>query len=170
MEGLQWLMHNTGADTLLLVAVNAAAADTPGAYPCRVVGRFSPAEGRPVTPPVDDAARVSRLLTEVGVPANLLGCAYLRTGLTLLLREPALGRCISRSLYPRIAQQHNTTAQSVERAIRHAIAQTFARSGGAGYRSALGRLASSVGEKPTNSEFLAQAAERLQMDKELAVG
>lgn len=169
MEGLQWLMHNAGADTLLLVAVNAAAADTPGAYPCRVVGRFSPAQ-REAVQPVDDAARVNRLLMEVGVPANLLGCAYLRTGLTLLLREPDLGRRISRSLYPRIAGLHQTSAQSVERAIRHAIAQTFARGGDAGYRSALGRLASSVGEKPTNSEFLAQAAERLRMEKELAVG
>ena len=170
MEGLQWLMQNTGADTLLLVAVNGAAADTPGAYPCRVIGRFSPTEGGGGFPPPDDGARVSRLLTEVGVPANLLGCAYLRTGLTLLLQEPALGRNVSRSLYPRIAAQHDTTVRCVERAIRHAIAQTFARSGEAGYRSALGRLASSVGEKPTNTEFLAQAAERLRMEKELAVG
>ena len=62
------------------------------------------------------------------------------------------------------AEKHNTTARSVERAIRHAIAQTFARSGGIGYRTALGRLASSVGERPTNSEFLAQTAEKLRLE------
>lgn len=166
MDGLTWLLQNGGSgDTLLLVAVNGAAADTPGAYPCRVVGAVSPL-GQTVTAlPLqeDDAARVSRLLSEVGVPANLLGCAYLRTGLIMILREPALGRTITRTLYPRIAEKHRTTVRSVERAIRHAIAQTFARSGGAGYRSALGRLASSVGERPTNSEFLAQAAERLRL-------
>lgn len=161
MEGLQWALENTG-ETLLLVAVDRSAADTPGAYPCRVVGAFSPMERR-LSPAPDNTWRISRLLTEIGVPGNLLGCAYLRTALTLLLEEPALGRAITRSLYPRVAQKHATTAQSVERAIRHAIAQTFARCGNDGYRAALGRLASSVGDRPTNSEFLAQAAERLRL-------
>ena len=113
-------------------------------------------------PPADDALRISRLLTEIGVPGNLLGCAYLRTALSLLLQEPALSRTLTRSLYPRVAQEHQTTPACVERAIRHAIAQTFAR-GSDGYRAALGRLASSVGDKPTNAEFLAQTAERLRL-------
>lgn len=163
MEALQWYLQNAGTDTLLLVAVDKSAADTPGAYPCRVVGTLSPLETPRRPAPADEAAQVSHLLSEIGVPRNLLGCAYLRTGLTLLLQEPALGRTITRSLYPRIAEQHQTTARSVERAIRHAIAQTFARGGGAGYRAALGRLASSVGDRPTNSEFLAQTAEKLRL-------
>lgn len=162
MEDLQWYLQGS-AETLLLVAVDKNAADTPGAYPCRVVGTFSPMEQR-IAPVQDDSARVSRLLSQIGVPRNLLGCAYLRTALTLLLAEPSLGRTITRSLYPRVAQTHATTAQSVERAIRHAIAQTFAREGSEGYRTALGRLASSVGDRPTNSEFLAQAAERLRLE------
>lgn len=163
MEALQWYLQNAGTDTLLLVAVGKSAADTPGAYPCRVVGTFSPMERKIMPDAPDDSARVSQLLSEIGVPANLLGCAYLRTGLTLLLQEPALGRTITRSLYPRIAQEHQTDARSVERAIRHAIAQTFARGGSINYRAALGRLASSVGDRPTNSEFLAQTAERLRL-------
>ena len=159
MAGLQWVLER-GAQTLLLVAVDGAAANTPGAYPCRVVGTFSPAEHR-FSPVQDDAARISRLLAEIGVPGNLLGCAYLRTALSLLLAEPRLGRTISRSLYPRVAEKHLTTPACVERAIRHAIAQTFARDNG--YRAALGRLASSVGDRPTNAEFLAQTAECLRL-------
>ena len=160
MAGLEWVMQN-GGNALLLVAVDRHAADTPGAYPCRVVGTFSPVEQR-FFPAADDGQRIRRLLAEIGVPGNLLGCAYLRTALLLLLREPALGRTISRNLYPRIADQHGTTGACVERAIRHAIAQTFAR-GSEGYRTALGRLASSVGDRPTNAEFLAQTAERLRL-------
>lgn len=160
MEAMQWMLQNSG-ETLLLVAVDASAADLPGAYPCRVVGTFSAWAQSHAAP--DDAARISRLLSEIGVPANLLGCAYLRTALTLLLAEPALGRAITRNLYPRIAKEHRTDARSVERAIRHAIAQTFARGGSSAYRAALGRLASSVGDRPTNSEFLAQTAERLRL-------
>ena len=158
MDALRFFIESTG-ETLLLVAVSAEA-DKPGAWPCRVVGTFSP--GTLPHPPADDALRISRLLTEIGVPGNLLGCAYLRTALALLLKEPALGRTLNRSLYPRVADQHATTPACVARAIRHAIAQTFAR-GGDGYRAALGRLASSVGDRPTNAEFLAQTAERLRL-------
>ena len=159
MDTLQWMLQNAG-DTLLLVAVDARAAHDPGHYPCRVVGTFSQEEPLRTA---DDGLRITRLLADIGVPGNLLGCSYLRTALSLLLKEPELGRTITRSLYPRIAQTHHTTAQSVERAIRHAISQTFARCGSDGYRSALGRLASSVGEKPTNAEFLAQTAECLRL-------
>lgn len=163
MENLQWMLEQR-EQTLLLVAVDQYAGERPGTYPCRVIGEVS-ARMKPDAPtvPANDAARISRLLSEVGVPTHLLGYTYLRTALELLLAEPALGRCISRSLYPRIAQAHHTAASSVERAIRHAIGQTFARSGGALYRAALGRLASSVGDHPTNSEFLAQTAERLRL-------
>ena len=159
MDTLQWTLQNAG-DTLLLVAVDARAANAPGSYPCHVVGTFS--RTAPVQQPYD-ALRITRLLADIGVPGNLLGCAYLRTALSLLLEDPALGRAITRSLYPRVAQMHHTSAQSVERAIRHAIAQTFARCGSGGYRAALGRLASSVGDRPTNSEFLAQTAECLRL-------
>ncbi len=156
---MEWYLQ-PGENTLLLVAVDGRAADQSGAYPCRVVGTFTPpAADRPA----GDPRLITRLLAEVGIPRNLLGYAYLHTGLSLLLAEPALGRTITRNLYPRIAEAHHTSASSVERAIRHAIAQTFARDGSAGYRAALGRLASPVGEKPTNAEFLAQAAERLRL-------
>ena len=158
MDAFAWSLETAG-ETLLLVAVSAPQ-DRPGAWPCRVVGTFSP--GALPQPPADDALRISRLLTEIGVPGNLLGSAYLRTALSLLLQEPGMSRSLNRSLYPRIADAHGTTPACVERAIRHAIAQTFARGSG-GYRAALGRLASSVGEKPTNAEFLAQTAERLRL-------
>ena len=40
MDTLQWMLQNAG-DTLLLVAVDARAANAPGTYPCRVVGSFT---------------------------------------------------------------------------------------------------------------------------------
>ncbi len=159
MDGMQWMLR-PGRETFLLVAVDGRG-DAASGFPCRVVGSFSPTQ-LPETRE-DPAARISRLLSEIGVPRNLLGWAYLRTALTLLMEEPALGRTITRDLYPRVAKCHQTSAPSVERAIRHAIAQTFARQGGEGYRAALGRLASAVGDKPTNSEFLAQVSERLRL-------
>ena len=163
MDGLQWMLE-TGGQTLLLVAVDGCAADQPGAYPCRVIGAFAELARKTALPAAaDESVRISRLLADIGVPTNLLGYAYLRTGLAMLLEDPGVSRCISRSLYPRIAEKHDTTVSGVERAIRHAICQTFARGGSERYRAALGRLASSVGDRPTNAEFIAQAAERLRM-------
>lgn len=165
MDGLEWwLTQQPGAapGMLLLVAVDAAPRGA-GAYPCRVVGAVSPLSGEKSAPAQDEPARISRLLAAIGIPVNLLGCAYLQTALALVLADAALGRSLSRTLYPRVAQAHHTTASSVERAIRHAIAATWARSGGSGYRSALGRLASSVADRPTNAEFISQTAECLRL-------
>lgn len=159
MSGMEWYLQ-PGENTLLLVAVDGSAAQTPGAYPCRVVGSFTPP---PASAPGESERQIGQLLARIGIPRNLLGYTYLHTGLSLLLADPSLGRTLTRSLYPQIAARHQTSASGVERAIRHAIAQTFARDGSAGYRLALGRLASPVGEKPTNAEFLAQAAERLRL-------
>ena len=163
MDGLQWILERNDHQTLLLVAVDRHASNQPGAYPCQVIGEFSTLAQHMLSDPPADDARISRLLSDIGMPANLLGYAYLRTALTLLLQEPELTHFISRRLYPRVAQAHSVSASSVERAIRHAISQTFARGGGAMYRSALGRLASPVGDRPTNSEFIAQTLERLRL-------
>lgn len=161
MSEMSWFLSpNAAAGTLLLVAVENFSPGT-GAYPCRVVGEISPVAAAEAVPADDDALRIARLLTEVGVPANLLGYTYLRTALTLILAEPGLRRSMTGMLYPRVAERHGTTARSVERAIRHAIVVTWVRTGDAGYKRALGRLASCVGDRPTNAEFLAQAAERL---------
>lgn len=163
MDGLQWMLETQG-QTLLLVAVDGHAAEKPGAFPCRVIGTVSaPARKPEPAAAASDSVRISRLLSEVGVPTNLLGYSYLHTALSMLLADASLSRCISRSLYPVVAGAHGATASGVERAIRHAIAQTFARGGAERYREALGRLASSVADRPTNAEFLAQAAERLRM-------
>ena len=159
MNGLEWTLQCTG-ETLLLVALEKTTQGLNG-YPCRVIGAFSAPTFQVSTGGVD--VRISTLLASIGVPTNLLGYAYLRTALTLLLEEPELGRCISRSLYPRVAQMHQASPSAVERAIRHAIGQTFVRGGGTAYRATLGRLASTAGDHPTNSEFLAQTAEHLRM-------
>ena len=171
MEELSWwLTQSAPGGALLLVAVDAVPQGA-GAYPCRVVGAVSaltqPA-AQPI-PPVPPETRIRELLSAVGVPANLLGFTYLLTALTLMQQEPSLRRNMTRALYPRIARQHDTEARSVERAIRHAIAATWARSGGDPYRHQLGRLASFVGEKPTNSEFLAQVSECLRRGNEKAI-
>lgn len=158
------------APLLLLLAVDVHSASDGLGLPCRVVGTLSGADAPPPAPPAPAPEppvlqQVTRMLTAIGVPSNLLGYAYLRTALTMVLAHPEESRGLMRILYPEVAARHHTTARCVERAIRHAIAQTWARGGGAAYGRLLGRMSSTVGEKPTNSEFLAQVAEGLRMER-----
>ena len=152
---------------LLLVAVSPGRSEglPERALPCRIVGTVSPgAAALPFSAPpeaVSSAQRASQLLAQIGVPANLLGCGYLRTALQLVLEQPQMRRGLMRTLYPEVGRRHQVSAVSVERAIRHAIVQTWARGGAARYRQLLGRMGSSVGERPTNSEFITVLSEHL---------
>lgn len=181
MNGYQlWWPEETSAlaqqGMLLLVAVEPAAGTAlpERALPCRVVGTLNP--GCPAFPGMQEAApaagqtavresagETARLLTAIGVPANLLGCAYLRTAVSLVLAHPEMRRGMMRVLYPQVAQRHAVSARSVERAIRNAIAQTWARGGGERCRQLLGRLDSSVSDRPTNAEFIAMLADHLTL-------
>lgn len=143
---------------LLLVAVAPGAAGD--ALPCRVVGQLK--AGSPFAPREESATeRAAALLAAIGVPANLRGCAYLRSALTMAQEQPQVLRGLNRRLYPAIAREHDASAPAVERAIRHAIAVTWARGGGDRCRALMGRACSCVGDHPSNGELLTLLAEHL---------
>lgn len=155
---------------LLVVAVETPEGTRERALPCRVVGTIAP--GCPPFPQAQETAeaepgrQIAALLGEIGVPPNLLGCACLRTALALLQEDPSLRRGMMRTLYPQVARVHGVSARSVERAIRHAIGQTWARGGAERCRRLLGRMGSTVGERPTNSEMLTMLADHLAMSRD----
>ncbi|MBQ8202582.1 MAG: sporulation initiation factor Spo0A C-terminal domain-containing protein [Clostridia bacterium] len=169
MEQL-WLAANArhgeepeDAPLLLLIAVEGGCLPAAGAVPCRVVGTLM--TGAPAEPCGSEqpGRRIPRMLAAIGVPTNLLGYVYLCTALEQMLAHPGESRSLTRTLYPAVALRHGTTARCVERAIRHAIGQTWARGGAAEYARLLGRTGSTVGDRPTNSEFLAQVAEGVRL-------
>lgn len=126
---------------------------------------------RTASPPLppEEAEDVDRLVTamlmQIGVPAHLSGYKFIRTALLMVIDRPELFSSLTGVLYPEIARQFGTTASCVERAIRHAISSTWNRGGSESYRRLLGRQASTVGDKPTNSEFLAQVCEGLRLKR-----
>ena len=121
----------------------------------------------PSPPPPEEPEDVERLATamlmQIGVPAHLSGYKFIRTALIMVTDRPEMFSSLTRVLYPEIAQEFGTTASCVERAIRHAISLTWDRGGSENYRRLLGRQASTVGLKPTNSEFLAQVGEGIRL-------
>lgn len=115
---------------------------------------------------VEDLERlVTGILMEIGVPAHLSGYKFIRKALVAVIDRPELFSSLTRVLYPEIANQFDTTASCVERAIRHAISITWDRGGSENYRRLLGRQASTVGDRPTNSEFLAQVSEGVRLKR-----
>ena len=128
--------------------------------------RETPATPAPIPPPEEpeDAERlITAMLMQIGVPAHLSGYKFIRAALLMVSERPELFSSLTRVLYPQIALEFGTTASCVERAIRHAISLTWDRGGGENYRRLLGRQASTVGDKPTNSEFLAQVGEGIRL-------
>lgn len=102
---------------------------------------------------------IRRILKELGIPSRILGHSYLVSALELMVEEPSLLYVITKQLYPRVAETHNTTASRVERAIRHAIEIAWDRGGLDVQYKYFGNSVKAEKGKPTNSEFLSVVAD-----------
>ena len=72
---------------------------------------------------------------------------------------------VTKVLYPAVAKHFNTTPSRVERAIRHAIEVAWDRGDLETLQKYFGYTVSNVKGKPTNSEFIAMIADRLQLQQ-----
>ena len=72
---------------------------------------------------------------------------------------------MTKVLYPEVAKRFGTTASRVERAIRHAIEVAWDRGDLETLQKYFGYTVSNVKGKPTNSEFIAMIADRLQLQQ-----
>lgn len=64
---------------------------------------------------------VTQYLIRIGVPTSLKGFRYIRSAILYLLAEKNRTVLLTKELYPKIAEEHNSSVSSVERAIRTAI-------------------------------------------------
>lgn len=71
---------------------------------------------------------------------------------------------ITKLLYPEIAKYYQTTSSRVERAIRHAIEIAWNRGNIEAIDHIFGYTVNAAKAKPTNSEFIAMIADKLQLD------
>ena len=70
---------------------------------------------------------------------------------------------VTKTLYPTVAKMYSTTASRVERGIRHAIEVAWDRGDLETLQKYFGYTVNSTKGKPTNSEFIAMIADRLQL-------
>ena len=102
---------------------------------------------------------ITLIIKELGIPANVKGYYYIRYAIELMIKDISLAGKITKVLYPKIAEEFNTTPVRVERAIRHAIETGWNRANLDIVNRLFGFTVSSDKGKPTNSEFISTVAD-----------
>ena len=123
--------------------------------------------GRPAIPrrsaPQSIEALVTGIIHEIGVPAHIKGYQYLREAIIIAVNDMDVINAITKVLYPQVAKTFQTTPSRVERAIRHAIEVAWDRGDLDTLQRFFGYTVSNTKGKPTNSEFIALIADKLQL-------
>ena len=108
-------------------------------------------------------ALVTSIIHEIGVPAHVKGYQYLREAILIAVDDMDVINAITKVLYPQVAKTFSTTPSRVERAIRHAIELAWDRGDLETLQKFFGYTVSNTKGKPTNSEFIALIADKLQL-------
>jgi two-component system response regulator (stage 0 sporulation protein A) len=108
---------------------------------------------------------VTEVIHEIGVPAHIKGYQYLREAIILAVNNMEMINAVTKVLYPEVAKTFDTTPSRVERAIRHAIEVAWDRGDIEVLQKFFGYTVSNIKGKPTNSEFIAMIADRLQLQR-----
>ncbi len=111
----------------------------------------------------DPLREITSIIQAVGIPANIKGYRYIRTAIRLVVEDVDLMEAVTKELYPAVADEYDTTATRVERAIRHAIEVAWNRGNTEVMARYFGYTVDSRRGKPTNSEFIALIADRVRM-------
>ena len=106
---------------------------------------------------------VTGIIHEIGVPAHIKGYQYLREAIIIAVEDMDVINAITKVLYPQVAKTFQTTPSRVERAIRHAIEVAWDRGDLDTLQRFFGYTVSNTKGKPTNSEFIALIADKLQL-------
>ena len=111
----------------------------------------------------DPVSEITSIIQSVGIPANIKGYRYIRTAISMVVENVDMMEAVTKELYPAVADEYDTTASRVERAIRHAIEVAWNRGNTDVMARYFGYTVDSRRGKPTNSEFIALIADRVRM-------
>jgi two-component system response regulator (stage 0 sporulation protein A) len=123
--------------------------------------RKAPASRKPDKTSIE--TMVTGIIHEIGVPAHIKGYQYLREAIIIAVNDMDVINAITKVLYPQVAKTFQTTPSRVERAIRHAIEVAWDRGDLDTLQRFFGYTVSNTKGKPTNSEFIALIADKLQL-------
>ena len=131
--------------------------------PCNLQMVAERADKKPFRQEAQVEALVTSIIHEIGVPAHVKGYQYLREAILIAVDDMDVINAITKVLYPQVAKTFSTTPSRVERAIRHAIELAWDRGDLETLQKFFGYTVSNTKGKPTNSEFIALIADKLQL-------
>lgn len=112
---------------------------------------------------LDLEIEITHMLYGFGIPANLRGFHYLRRAILTAYQTAGNEGYLMADIYPAVAERFRSTEMRVERAIRHALTQAWnSLEGEPAFPFRYFPLIQN--HKPTNSEFIAFAADRLKLN------
>ena len=97
------------------------------------------------------------MIHEIGVPAHIKGYQYLREAIMIAVGDMDVINAVTKVLYPEVAHRFSTTPS------RHAIEVAWDRGDLETLQKYFGYTVNSAKGKPTNSEFIAMIADRIQL-------
>lgn len=115
----------------------------------------------------DKEVVVTNVLHDIGIPAHIKGYQYLRYAIMLAVNDMDILNAVTKQLYPEIAEKYKTTAQRVERAIRHAILIAWERGRTEQMMEYFSYTLKQGGGRPTNSEFIAMIADKIRLESKV---
>jgi two-component system response regulator (stage 0 sporulation protein A) len=108
--------------------------------------------------PMRQRNSVSSMLMDLDIPVKRRGFIYLEMCIELCAEKP--GQPLTKLIYPAVAKHYGTKAEAVERAIRQAIHETWARRDEKIWRMYFHSGRNGEVPRPTNAEFISRLAER----------
>jgi two-component system response regulator (stage 0 sporulation protein A) len=108
------------------------------------------------------ALQVTDILARFGIPRHIKGFAFLREAIVLSVNDRSQIDCITKSLYPAIANKFGTLPNRAERAMRHAI-EVGCRNNPEEMELYFSRQMNVLSDKPTNGEFIATIADQIRL-------
>ena len=123
-----------------------------------------------ISAPVPDKGKnieekITNIFLLIGIPAHIKGYHFLREAIKMVVENGDIINSITKELYPGIAKKFKTTPSKVERAIRHAIDVAWNRGKVENINQLFGYKVYDSNDKPTNGEFIALIADKLNMER-----
>lgn len=109
---------------------------------------------------------IVRILLDLGISPSIRGYRYLVNAVGFCDNEGMPNISFSKDVYPRIADQFNTSIGSVERAIRHAINTGWCRHDPETSTKIFGNTIYSDNDIPSNAVFISAVAEWIRLNNE----
>ena len=103
---------------------------------------------------VSTSQHVAAVIFNMGIPSHSKGYEYLVEAICLVSENPDLIYHITKQLYPQIGEKFSTTANSVERAIRHSIELAWKNDKLQNANRVIRSVVFTPQHKPTNGEFI----------------